>query len=222
MRKKIKILSGAGSAILAMSLLAAGCSRYAPTAVVQKDKILEIVLTTSAPVAYGYYYYIAFDTKNPLTDEGPRAILYDGQRGENWSYYIRLHNGVFTESSLDNSGKIEIDETPIVFNYSSDRYYQANVSGNTITLRLYAANIPGVTVPHPIAVNFITSNDPLSSDIEEIVPLDYLVQPRVSISTSVGSYIDESTFPLSSSHTVDDPADIAADITSWSMQVYEK
>lgn len=215
----------AAAAALAFAALAAGCSRYAPVPVPEaKVKILEIVLTTAAPVSNDYYYYIAFDTSDPLTAEGPLEILSGAQRGENWTYYIRLKNREFTEQIIQQQG--DIDEEPTVFNHSSLRFFQTIVSGNTITVRLFIASnnlsVPPFAPPKPIAFNLITSTLPLTPTDEDIEPLDYLIRPRVSVPTGAGGYTDNTLNALSSSHTVDNPADAAADIISWSVEVYER
>jgi hypothetical protein len=208
------------AAVLAfVALAAAGCSRYAPVPVAAtKDKILEIIFRTAAPASGDYYYYLAFDTSDPLSAEGPLEILYDGQLGENWTYYIRLKSGAFTEQVI--SQPQDIYAEPHIFNHSSPRFFQTDVSGNTVRVRLYISNL--VTPPKPIAFNFITSTLPLTPTQDEIDPIDFFIRPRVSISTATGSYTDSTLNNLSSSHTVDNTADNAADIIYWSAEVYEQ
>jgi len=218
----LKVSRGRCAAAFAAAVflfITARCSRYAPIPPPPpKDKILEIELRTAARVADDVYYYIAIDTRDPLTAEGPLEILSGKQRGENWSYYVRLYKGVFTEKLIVAEG--DIDEEPDVFNHSSPRYFQAETIWNRITVRIYVTNL--VTTPKPIAVNFITSRRPLSPTEEEIEPLDYLIRPRVSMPTSIASYTDSTLNPLSSSHTVAGEADAGADIVEWSMEVYER
>jgi hypothetical protein len=214
------------AAVLAfVALAAAGCSRYAPVPVpTPKDKILEINFTTAAPISDNYYYYLAFDTSDPLSAEGPLEILYDGQLGKNWTYYIRLNSGSFAEQIITQPQDIYAE--PIFFNHSSPRFFETIINGSAVRIRLFLAsnglNLPPFSPPKPIAFNFITSASPLAPTDVEIIPIDFFIRPRVSISTATGSNTNSILNNLSSSHTADNPADAAADIISWTAEVYEQ
>lgn len=223
-RKKM-IKAGARTDILIKIMLAlavsacTGCSRYAPVpAPVVKQKIMEIQVQTAAPVANNFYYYFAFDTSNPLKTEGPLPILSTSERGKNWTYYIRYYNGIFTEKKIEKAG--DIDEEPTLFNHTSERFYQTSVSENTILIRMYVDKL--TTPPNSVAFNFITSEQPIMPASEDIPAIDYFYQPRVSISTLTGIYIDNTLQVLSSNHIVNDEKYFPADIISWHVDIYER
>ncbi len=197
----------------------AGCSRYAPVPVpVPKYKVMEVQVRTAANVSNDFYYYFAFDTSNPMSSEGPLPVLSTTERGKNWTYYIRYHNGLFTEKIIANAG--DIDEEPVLFNLTSERFYQAYVSGNTIFIRLYVDKL--TTPPYPVAFNFITSEQPIMPSTDEIPAIDYFYQPRVSISTLTGSYMDNTLQSLSSNHSLEHERYFPADIISWYVDIYER
>jgi hypothetical protein len=216
LKKSKKIITICYLIILFIAL--SGCSRYAPTTPVPpKIRTMDIVLTTAAPVSDNIYYYIVFDTSNPLSEQGPLANLSGVERGKNWSYYIRLYNREFTEQVITTPQSI--DDQPVLFDFHSPRYYDAYFSSDTIRVRL---NLDSITPSNnPIAFNFITSDAPLNpSTVVDV--LDYLIQPRVSFTPLVGSNTYDAQFPISSSNAVSDQRYLSADIISWSIDVYDR
>jgi len=179
---------------------------------------MEITLTAGANIRSDIYYYIVFETANPLSADGPRPILSGAERGKNWSYYIRLYNGVFTEKVISNINSI--DEEPDLFNSNSPRFYQAAYSNNTIYVNVFIDQFASAT--EPLSFNFITSLQPVTATQEAIPAIDYLGQPRISFTPYTGNNARESNYPQTSSHYVADPDYLAADITHWYLNVYEK
>jgi hypothetical protein len=195
----------------------AGCSRYAPTTPTPpKRTILEITLKTAAPVADNFYYYIAFDTSNPLSPEGPLPILSGAERGKNWTYYIRLYNGAFTEKVVNISHPI--DDDPVPFDFNSPRHFQASFSNNTIYVSLYLDKLATGTVP--LSFNFITSELPVTPTQDPIPAIDYLNQPKIIFTPGISA--DDSLYPLQSGHSVSDQYYLPADITHWYIDTYDK
>jgi hypothetical protein len=205
--------------LVVFSAIFAGCSRFAPTTPQPpKRQIMEITLKTAARVSDNYNYYIAFETANPLSPEGPRPVLSGAERGKNWSYYIRLNNRVFSEKIIANTQSI--DEEPMLFNFSSPRYYQASFSSDTIFVALYLDQID--PTDNPISFNFITSELPLTPTTDFIPAIDYLIQPRITFTPFTGINASDSLYPLSSSHQVTAQGYQGADIIHWYVDVYER
>lgn len=202
---------------LLLILFVSGCSKYAPTPEVQKRKIVEFTINTAANISSNYYYYIAFETNETLSSEGPLPYLYGVERAKNWTYYIRLYNGYFSEKMI--ASDADKDDDPTLFNSESSRYFQAYYSGSTIHISVY---LDKLTTVDTIAFNIISSEVPLTPTDTYIPALDYFIQPKVTISTTAGAYAYSSLYTLSSSHTVSDTTKKAADITSWTAEVYEK
>jgi len=206
------------SALLIFFIAAgSGCSRYAPTTVAQpKINTMDITLKTAAPIADNFYYYIVFDTSNPLSEQGPLPNLSGAERGKNWSYYILLYNRVFSEKIITTPQSI--DDQPVLFDFNSPRYYQANFSSDTIHLLL---NLDPITTSgSPVAINFITSDTPLTPTMDYIPALDYLVEPRVAFTPLSGYIITDAMFQSSSNHTVSDRRYLPADIIHWTVEIY--
>ncbi len=209
------------AAIVSLALTLTGCSRYAPVpSPVITSKILELSLTTAAPVdTANFYYYIVFDTSGDTTSAGPYPNLYGTERARNWDYYIRLHDNLFTEKII--TTQTDADATPSLFDNNSTRCYSVSASGSNITLQIRLDEIPDVA-SQSIRLNFITSTQPVTPTDIPITATDYLYSPAFAFSPIVGIIADSSQYAAVSSHTVSDAAYNPADITSWTLRVTEK
>ena len=218
LKKFLKLITHSALFLILIAAVS-GCSRYAPTTVVPpKIRTMEINLQTAAPMANNYYYYIVLDTSNPLSDLGPLQNLSGVDRGKNWSYYILLYNGNLYENLITTPQ--DIDNQPTAFNTYSTRFYQAIISGDTIDLII---NLDTITLTgNPISFNFITSNTPLSPNTNNVIALDYLLQPRIAFTPLPGYSVDDSTNQSVSSHTVVNQSDLPADIIHWKVDVYDR
>lgn len=207
-----------GVIALAVVIAAGGCARYAPVPPPPpKDRILEIRLLTEEVVSDDYYYYIVFNTDNDPDIDGPWPYLSGAERAKNWSYYIVLKDGFFSENIIEDEE--DRDDEPTIFNSTSSRYYYTTVSGRSITVRMLVNNFIGDNIE--IKMNFITSLLPLTPTDEAIQALDYIEPPFFGVINRNNENINYTNYPAVSDYTVDEQEHRAADITEWYIRVYE-
>ena len=199
--------------------VAAGCARYAPEEVVPVHTMLDIHLTTAEPISNAFHYYIAMDSSGNTASDGPYEDLSGANRVKNWSYYIVYHYGVFEELLLTTAA--DADQYPTRFDQSSERYYSASASGNTINVILYLDKL--APTQRNVWFNFITSRYAITADLEDIPPVDYLTPPYF--------YVDSGRYPWRetsfsnttiSSYTPALEDDQPADIVSWQVDIYQR
>jgi hypothetical protein len=183
-----------------------------------KRKIITFNISAAEQFSSNFFYYLVLDTSNPPSVEGPLPILSGPERAKNWSYYIRLYNGEFTEKTI--SSDTDKDQLPLPFNAVSLRYFQAVVTGATLILSFYLDQLPAPA--GSFSFNIITSEQPLTPTDQNIPAIDYFIQPKVTVSTATGANANSTLYNLSSSHTVSDARLKPADVTAWSVEVYER
>ncbi len=204
--------------LIVFVIFLSGCARYAPVPPPPpKDRILEIRLVTAEPVSPDYYYYIALNTDNDPDVDGPWQYLSGADRAKDWSYYIVLKDGYFSENIIANEE--DRDNEPTLFNNTSSRYYYTTVSGTSITVRMLISNFIADNIA--IKMNFITSLLPLTPTDEVIEALDYIKPTFFSVTNRDGELINYTNYPAVSDHAVAGDDNKAADIVAWYVRIYE-
>lgn len=200
--------------LVSACVLAASCAKYAPQApAAPQRRLLEITLTTNADIAPGYYYYIAMDTSGDPATDGPHTTLSGAEVVKNWSYFIVIKDGIFSECCLP--GLMDVTKEPTSLSLSS-RFYSAQQAGKNIVVRLY---LDQLTATPTIWFNFITSTAPPTNDPVYLPALDYLTNPSFSVITTGDINVTNSVFPAISGHVAPVGSE-AADIVSWRVRVY--
>jgi len=201
----------------ALSSFLCGCARYAPVPPPPpKDKILTITLYTRSNITSDFYYYIAFDLSNSPDSDGPLPYLSGDDIGENWNYYLRLKDGIFTEEAI--ASESDLYDEPSLFDTTSPRFYSQSLYGNRIILRMYLDQLR--TGTFDIRLNFVTSRAPFTDTNIPVDVVDYLDKPCFTIRNVKGQRAYASQYPHIS-NTVSSEADFPADIINWLVEVDE-
>jgi len=219
-----------GIVFLALALFAGalpmicGCARYAPEPVAApKRVVMEIVLTMEEPVSSDFQYYVAMNITTDAGASGPSEQLSGTDRAKNWNYYI-VYDGPsqrFMEKAINTAADIDI--IPTFFDESSPRYYYAAVSGNRIYITLYLDTL-AATAQTRVWLNFITSryaiHDPEQDQIDAV---DYLYPPYFYFMYgTLPLQISDANYAQISSYNPTEQGAGPANITDWSISVYER
>ena len=202
------------AAVLFALPLLTSCARYAPVpAVPVQRQLLDITLKTADPISNDIYYYIVMDTSGNTGSDGPSEIMTDTDRMKNWTYYIVLKNGQFSERAIDQPS--DRDLLPAYFTGASPNYYSVSAASDTIHVVMYMENL--IPDARRIWFNFITSRNAVTDNVQNITAIDYIPRPRFSIQSNLyNSSVTNLTTLLD--HPVDAGQPKAADIVSWSVR----
>lgn len=142
---------------LAVGLLATGCARYPPEAIVQQFNLLIMDFSVAGKINPDYYYYWAIDTAG-RSDSGPLPVIQGPFFGNGWgtgsiTHYVEFHHNqfrVFRFRSEPEKNEVQELGPP----------YNSALRGDGLRVELDLETLRGNdgTLPRSVNLNFITVN----------------------------------------------------------------